>query len=315
MPSSVQPMIVSRDLERLVGSTAACSARWRPSAFRAEGPAFFVGLRIGDSELGVVSDGNGGPDGPQRMLLSVDVPGRRTPSSPASATSAGRCGARRTTCRGVSGSRTSGPRRQRRQPDPTALTPPPGNRSAGQRCGTGDLRQRPDGVMTRIVRQRSITATRRMAVRVGLPAIQGAVGHRQSSVVTQDQPAMVTRARAADQVDQVAKPDRGRQVFRWRPRPRASNQPSMPVRRSVAARPRPAPAPTQPPAALGTAPPTRRRGGRRGEAAQHVPLVGAGRGTDPAAAEEAGGIPRPWSGRLGIQAGHLHRVGPGRPAG
>ena len=39
----------------------------------AEGSTFFLGLRIGDSDLGLVSDPDS-PTGPQRVLLSVSVP-------------------------------------------------------------------------------------------------------------------------------------------------------------------------------------------------------------------------------------------------
>ena len=53
MPSSVQPILVTRDLERLT--------------------TFYAGLRIGDSDVGLVADGRA-PEGHQRMLLSVDVP-------------------------------------------------------------------------------------------------------------------------------------------------------------------------------------------------------------------------------------------------
>ena len=73
MPSSVQPVLVSRDLERLAGFYRSLLDAVETERVPAEGPTFFVGLRIGDSDLGVVSDGNA-PDGPQRMLLSVDVP-------------------------------------------------------------------------------------------------------------------------------------------------------------------------------------------------------------------------------------------------
>ncbi len=39
-----------------------------------EGPTFFVGLRIGDSDLGLVSDGQTVAGEPGRILISVDVP-------------------------------------------------------------------------------------------------------------------------------------------------------------------------------------------------------------------------------------------------
>ena len=73
MPSSVQPILVSRDLERLAGFYRSLLGAVETERVPTDGPTFFVGLRIGDSDLGVVSDGDA-PDGPQRMLLSVDVP-------------------------------------------------------------------------------------------------------------------------------------------------------------------------------------------------------------------------------------------------
>jgi predicted enzyme related to lactoylglutathione lyase len=38
-----------------------------------DGPAFYVGLQIGNAELGVVADGDARIDGPQRILLNVNV--------------------------------------------------------------------------------------------------------------------------------------------------------------------------------------------------------------------------------------------------
>jgi predicted enzyme related to lactoylglutathione lyase len=73
VPSSIQPVLVSRDLPRLAGFYRDLLGAVEIERVPAEGPTFFVGLRIGDSTLGVVADGNA-PDGPQRMLLSVDVP-------------------------------------------------------------------------------------------------------------------------------------------------------------------------------------------------------------------------------------------------
>src|SRR3954447_14867085 len=74
VPSSVSPIIVTHDLERLArfytGVTGATQTRRTPDV----GPAFYLGLRIGDSELGIVSDGSveGTPAG--RVLLSIEVP-------------------------------------------------------------------------------------------------------------------------------------------------------------------------------------------------------------------------------------------------
>ncbi len=73
MPSSVLPMLVSRDLPRLATFYQRLFGAVATEQVPAEGPVFYLGLRIGDSDLGLVSD-TGAPDGPQRMLLSVAVP-------------------------------------------------------------------------------------------------------------------------------------------------------------------------------------------------------------------------------------------------
>jgi predicted enzyme related to lactoylglutathione lyase len=74
VPSSVSPIIVTHDLERLArfytGVVGATETRRTPDV----GPTFYLGLRIGDSELGIVSDGSveGAPAG--RVVLSIKVP-------------------------------------------------------------------------------------------------------------------------------------------------------------------------------------------------------------------------------------------------
>ena len=73
MPSNVQPILVSRDLERLAGFYRSLVGAVETERVPAEGSTFFISLRIGDSDLGVVADGDA-PAGPQRMLLSIDVP-------------------------------------------------------------------------------------------------------------------------------------------------------------------------------------------------------------------------------------------------
>ena len=73
MPSSVQPILVTRDLERLSSFYRSLLGAVETERVPAEGPTFYVGLRIGDSGLGVVADREA-PEGPQRMLLSIDVP-------------------------------------------------------------------------------------------------------------------------------------------------------------------------------------------------------------------------------------------------
>lgn len=72
MPSTVQPVLVSRDLERLAGFYRALLGAVETGRVPADGPTFFLDLRIGDSDLGIVAVGDA-PAGPQRMLLSIDV--------------------------------------------------------------------------------------------------------------------------------------------------------------------------------------------------------------------------------------------------
>jgi predicted enzyme related to lactoylglutathione lyase len=69
----LQPILISRDLERLAGFYRSLLGAVETERVPADGPTFYVGLRLGESALGVVSDGDA-PDGPQRMLLSAEVP-------------------------------------------------------------------------------------------------------------------------------------------------------------------------------------------------------------------------------------------------
>ncbi|SDN71750.1 VOC family protein [Geodermatophilus sp. DSM 45219] len=74
MPSSVIPMIVTHDLERLARFYTGVAGATEDTRTPEDGPTFYLGLRIGDSELGVVADGSveGSPAG--RILLSLEVP-------------------------------------------------------------------------------------------------------------------------------------------------------------------------------------------------------------------------------------------------
>ena len=56
MPRSVQPMIVTPNLDRLVGFYTDLFDAKEAARVPEEGPTFFVCLQIGDSELGLVSD-------------------------------------------------------------------------------------------------------------------------------------------------------------------------------------------------------------------------------------------------------------------
>ena len=74
MPSSVIPMIVTHDLERLARFYTGVAGATEDTRTPEAGPTFYLGLRIGDSELGIVADGSieGSPAG--RVLLSLEVP-------------------------------------------------------------------------------------------------------------------------------------------------------------------------------------------------------------------------------------------------
>lgn len=73
MPSTVQPVVVTSDLDRLrsfyVGLLGAAETRRVPD----DGPVFYLGLRIGDSDLGLVVNGAAPPGPGGRVLLSVAV--------------------------------------------------------------------------------------------------------------------------------------------------------------------------------------------------------------------------------------------------
>ena len=74
MPSTLQPMIVTTDVDRLLTFYAGVAGAVVTDRTPPEGPVFFLGLRIGDSDLGLVSDSavDGAPAG--RILLSIEVP-------------------------------------------------------------------------------------------------------------------------------------------------------------------------------------------------------------------------------------------------
>ena len=74
MPSSVIPMIVTHDLERLARFYTGVAGATEDTRTPAEGPTFYLGLRIGDSELGIVADGSIGGAPAGRVLLSLEVP-------------------------------------------------------------------------------------------------------------------------------------------------------------------------------------------------------------------------------------------------
>ncbi len=74
MPNAVQPMIITADVERLHAFYAGVAGASVTDRTPPEGPVFYLGLRIGSSDLGLVSDTSidGAPAG--RIILSIEVP-------------------------------------------------------------------------------------------------------------------------------------------------------------------------------------------------------------------------------------------------
>ncbi|MER7348826.1 VOC family protein [Streptomyces aurantiacus] len=73
MPATIQPMLITPDLDRLVAFYQQLLGAEETARVPDEGPTFFVDLRIKGSDLGIVADKNVELGTPQRMLLSVAV--------------------------------------------------------------------------------------------------------------------------------------------------------------------------------------------------------------------------------------------------
>ena len=74
MPATIRPVIVTKDLDRLLAFYAGLLGAKEVIRFPEHGPVFYVGLSLGDSELGLSSDADVQPGSPGRMLLSIEVP-------------------------------------------------------------------------------------------------------------------------------------------------------------------------------------------------------------------------------------------------
>ena len=74
MTSTVTPILVTRDVDRLHALYAELVDANEISRFPEDGPVFYLGLRIGDSELGMAADADIDVGQPVRVLLSIDVP-------------------------------------------------------------------------------------------------------------------------------------------------------------------------------------------------------------------------------------------------
>ena len=107
MPGTIRPIIVTADLDRLLAFYTELLGATEVMRYPDDGPIFYVGLALGDSELGLSASDDVRPGDPGRMLLSIDVDDVDALCSPASSHWAVRLPTPRTTCPGVSGSRTS----------------------------------------------------------------------------------------------------------------------------------------------------------------------------------------------------------------
>ena len=74
MPATIRPVIVTKDLDRLLAFYTGLLGAKEVIRFPEHGPVFYVGLSLGDSELGLSSDADVQPGSPGRMLLSIEVP-------------------------------------------------------------------------------------------------------------------------------------------------------------------------------------------------------------------------------------------------
>ncbi|OQD56283.1 extradiol dioxygenase [Streptomyces phaeoluteigriseus] len=71
--STIQPVIVTADQDALLGFYTELFGAAEIFRVPAEGPAFYLGLRIGDTDLGLVSKTQPGSGAAPRILLSIGV--------------------------------------------------------------------------------------------------------------------------------------------------------------------------------------------------------------------------------------------------
>jgi predicted enzyme related to lactoylglutathione lyase len=74
MTSTVTPILVTPDVERLRTFYATLFGATEVLRFPEKGPVFYLGLRLGDSDLGISADSAVEVGEPVRVLLSIDVP-------------------------------------------------------------------------------------------------------------------------------------------------------------------------------------------------------------------------------------------------
>ncbi|MGW7451244.1 VOC family protein [Streptomyces sp. NPDC054787] len=71
--STIQPVIVTAEQDLLLGFYTELFGAEEIFREPAEGPAFYLGLRIGDTDLGLVAKADAGTGAASRILLSIGV--------------------------------------------------------------------------------------------------------------------------------------------------------------------------------------------------------------------------------------------------
>lgn len=71
--STIQPVIVTADQDLLLGFYTKLFGAEEIFRIPVEGPTFYLGLRIGDTDLGLVAKENPGTGTVSRILLSIGV--------------------------------------------------------------------------------------------------------------------------------------------------------------------------------------------------------------------------------------------------
>ncbi|MGY1985566.1 VOC family protein [Blastococcus sp. SYSU DS0669] len=74
MSSAVRPILLTPDVERLRAFYVGLLGAEETERFPEDGPLFYLGLRIGDSHLGLTAEPAVAPGPPGRVLISIEVP-------------------------------------------------------------------------------------------------------------------------------------------------------------------------------------------------------------------------------------------------
>jgi predicted enzyme related to lactoylglutathione lyase len=74
MPDTVRPIVVTADIDAMERFYTRLFAAEVVERYPEEGPLFYLGLRVGDSPLGLSASSDVSPGTPGRVLLSIEVP-------------------------------------------------------------------------------------------------------------------------------------------------------------------------------------------------------------------------------------------------